>query len=192
MRSSTHRVARPAAWPWPRPLLLILPVILPLLVLVSPTGCSRTDAAYLQKIDAWHAQRIQALRSDTGWLTLVGLHPLHAGINTVGSAEGMDVQLIAKAPAHVGTLTVAAGEVVLDVEPGVELSVSGEEGPRPVLHENLASDAEGAPTICELGSLLFYVIDRGDDLFCGSRTARASCCAPSRGSNASRWMPAGA
>ncbi len=174
MRSSCHPAAWSATRTWmrllrsilPPPLLLPLSLLfLPLLPLASTTGCSRNDTAYVQEIDAWHARRIQNLLSDTGWLTLVGLHPLREGINTVGSAEGMDVRLIAKAPARVGTLTVAAGGVVLDVDPGVEVNIAGGEGPRPALHEILASDAEGKPTVCELGSLLFYVIDRGDDLF---------------------------
>ena len=48
----------------------------------------------------------QRLRSDTGWLTLVGLHDLGFGVNTVGSAEDADVRLIDKAPARVGALEI--------------------------------------------------------------------------------------
>src|SRR4051812_8530919 len=55
------------------------------------------------KADAWHAQRIERLKADDGWLTLVGLHWLNEGDNVVGSGEDAPVQLPASAPKKLGT-----------------------------------------------------------------------------------------
>jgi uncharacterized protein (DUF1684 family) len=128
-----------------------------------------TEAAsgndYLAEIEAWHAQRIENLASETGWLTLVGLHPLRLGISTVGSGEDMDVRLIEKAPPFVGTLTVDSLGIVLDVAPEVAVRLAGNEDAGPVSTLSLATDVGSEPTRLELGSLLFYVIQRDSALF---------------------------
>ncbi len=130
-------------------------------------ACSRqspTDPAYIAKIDQWHAGRIERLRSDTGWLTLVGLHELHTGLNSVGSAEGSDVQLIAKAPARVGKLEVGELGVVFQAAPEVAVTLLDSLA-TPVNRMLLDTDKSGAPSQLAIGSLVFYVIDRQGRLF---------------------------
>ena len=154
---------------------LVYLILLP--VSHCPVRARSGDAAYIAEIDAWHAERIARLTGEDGWLTLVGLHPLHEGINTVGSAPDRDVRLITKAPARVGTLDDQPNGVVLKVEKAVPVFVSGREGGpeqenqqstagrQPVTELTLTTDVEGQPTVLELGSLLFHVISRGDRLF---------------------------
>ncbi len=61
--------------------------------------------AYRREIDAWRARRLERLRAEDGWLTLVGLFWLEPGKNAVGSDAGNRVVLPAgKAPAFVGSL----------------------------------------------------------------------------------------
>lgn len=80
------------------------------------------DTAYVASIDAWHAGRVARLCTDTGWLTLVGLHALKVGPNSVGSAEGADVRLVAKAPAEFGRISVTeAGRALFTAAPGVDV-----------------------------------------------------------------------
>lgn len=146
------------------PLRLALPL---LLLVLSPLACSRvTDPAYRQQVDAWHAQRVERLRSQSGWLTLVGLHPLREGANTVGSAEGMDVRLlVAGAPARVGTLTVSGDSLALEVATGVKARLQSRTENLAGRRVALATDVGGHPTVIDLGGALFYVIERGDRLF---------------------------
>lgn len=139
-----------------------------LLLLVLAAGCGsepKTDPAYVAEVDAWHAGRIERLRDETGWLTLVGLHELPPGLQLLGSAPEADVRLIDKAPAHVGLLDVGSLGVVFEAEPdaGVNVLVDGREAPARRLL--LETDAAGRPTLLGCGSLVFYVIERQDRRF---------------------------
>ena len=56
------------------------------------------DSAYQREIAKWRAEREAKLKADDGWLTVVGLHWLHEGSNTVGSDPYTDAPLPASAP----------------------------------------------------------------------------------------------
>jgi uncharacterized protein len=119
-------------------------------------------AAYRKEIEDWRAKRIEGLKKEDGWLTLVGLYWLKPGENRFGSDPGNPVILPeGKAPAVAGTLTLEGQMVRLNVQPGVALTANG----KPVTPGMVVSaDASGKPTILELGSLSFFVIKRGDRL----------------------------
>jgi uncharacterized protein len=109
---------------------------------------------------AWHAKRIERLKAEDGWLTLVGLHWLKEGTNRFGSAPENDLDFPASAPARVGTLTRKGSTVSLEVEPGVALKVAG----KPFTGGALKDDSTGEPDVLELGTLRFFVIRRGERL----------------------------
>ncbi len=135
-------------------------------VLLLP-ACSRqpvTDPDYVAEIDRWHQGRIERLESDTGWLTLVGLHELHAGVNSLGAAEGNDVRLIAKAPPRVGKLEVGELGVVFQAAPEARVTLFDSTATS-VGGMLLDTDRSGRPTRLACGSLVFYVIDRQGRLF---------------------------
>jgi hypothetical protein len=125
-----------------------------------PAAPPAPDLAALERAHLeWRAGRLSRLTSETGWLTLVGLHWLAEGDNALGSAPGAKLPLPAgKAPARAGTLRLEGGRVTLLPEPGAGLTIAGEAvaAPRP-----LATDAEAEPTLVDLGSLNFYVLVRG-------------------------------
>ncbi len=145
------------------------PVIASAMILslcVALVACDeQADPQYTKEIDTWHAERIARLTKETGWLTLVGLHPLRAGENSVGSAAGNDVPLVATAPAELGTVTVTGTSVALTLADGVAVQVAGNRLTGPGVSLALASDAAGDPTVVESGTLQMYVIARGDLLF---------------------------
>lgn len=70
-----------------------------------------TPANYEESIKEWQRQRKVGLSRANGWLSLVGLHWLKEGENTVGSAADNDIQLVYNAPAHIGTYTLKDGQV---------------------------------------------------------------------------------
>lgn len=115
------------------------------------------DAGLVEEVEAWHQERIASLRDENGWLTLVGLFWLEEGENTFGSAEDRDLVFPAKAPAKAGVLRLENGRVFLDAEPGVEMTAAGE----PVTSLPLVSDLHEDKTRVHLGSLNFYVLERG-------------------------------
>jgi len=116
------------------------------------------DFALDQK--AWRAWRLERLTSDTSWLTLIGLDWLEEGDNRLGSADDARLQLPAdKAPARAGVLRLEDGVVTLVPEAGVPLTANGEPVSGPL---KLSTDADGDPTLLELGPLNFYVLVRGE------------------------------
>ncbi|HEY0554599.1 MAG TPA: DUF1684 domain-containing protein [Thermoanaerobaculia bacterium] len=120
------------------------------------------DPAYRKEVETWRQHRLEGLKREDGWLTLVGLYWLKPGENRLGSDPGNPVLLPeGKAPALAGVLTREGNSVRLTVQPGVPLTADG----KPVTPgQKLETDIKGKPTVLELGSLSFYIIQRGDRL----------------------------
>src|SRR5438309_2045295 len=92
-----------------RAFLILGIIILSQTVLAEPTldGGPSPEAEFR----AFREKRLERLKSEDGWLTLVGLWWLHAGENSVGSADGSAVHLPASVPGRVGTIALYAGAV---------------------------------------------------------------------------------
>jgi uncharacterized protein (DUF1684 family) len=121
-------------------------------------------AAYRKEIEKWRQERADGLKKEDGWLTLVGLYWLKRGANRFGSDPGLPVILPkGKAPEIAGNLALqqeadpAKIKVTLTVQPGVPLTADGKPVTGPLV---LKADADGKPTILQLGSLEFYLIRR--------------------------------
>ena len=121
-------------------------------------------AAYRKEIEKWRQERVDGLKREDGWLTLVGLYWLKRGANRFGSDPGLPVILPkGKAPDIAGNLALqlnpdpAKTTVTLTVQPGVHLTADGKPVTGPTV---LKTDASGKPTILQLGSLEFYLIQR--------------------------------
>ncbi len=112
---------------------------------------------YVHEIEAWRAARVQQLTKPDGWLTLIGLHFLKQGENTVGSAPDNTV-VLAKGPAHLGTVMLSLeGQAKALFNPGLDVQVDG----TAVLAADLHDDKKSAPTVVTVGAVSFLVIDRG-------------------------------
>jgi len=136
-----------------------LSLALSLLLQAAPASpAAPSDAAAEQK--AWHAQRMERLKADDGWLTLVGLHWLEEGDTSLGASPGNTLQLPEGAPAALGTVTRRGKQVRFTPKPGVAVKVAG----KPFAGGPLRPDSEGAPDVVEVGTLRFHVISRGERL----------------------------
>ncbi|GLH66839.1 DUF1684 domain-containing protein [Geothrix edaphica] len=119
------------------------------------------EAAYVQAVDAWHAQRTARLAAEDGWLSLVGLDWLQLGENTLGTAPGSTVLLPAgTAPARAGVFIVDGGTVRVRLVEGCGILVNGQA----VVEAALKTDADGQPDLLRAGRIAFYVIRRGSRL----------------------------
>jgi uncharacterized protein (DUF1684 family) len=119
------------------------------------------SVAYQQDIDAWRAQRLGRLTGEDGWTTLVGLYWLKDGANRFGSAPSNELALDGdKLPPLAGTFTLAKGTVSFSAAPDVGILHAG----KPVTTLTLVSDAAGAPTVLNRGSVSFYAIERAGRL----------------------------
>jgi uncharacterized protein (DUF1684 family) len=112
---------------------------------------------YVQEIEQWRAKRAEGLRAPDGWLSVVGLAWLREGTSTIGSAKGSDVLLPLSAPPRVGTIDFHNGRAVIHVAPGVTVKSKDQ----PVTDLELHSDKVGKPDVLAVGTVSFYLIDRG-------------------------------
>ena len=109
------------------------------------------DSAYQQGIARWRVEREAKLKADDGWLTVVGLHWLHEGVNTVGSDPKADAPLPASLPARVGTIALSKGKVHFKPASGVQLK-----------EMDLKTDTTPQYDRLALGRVKFFVIERED------------------------------
>lgn len=115
---------------------------------------------YEDELNSERAARVQRLTAPDGWLSLIGLHFLAAGDNTVGSAADNQV-VLAAGPARLGNVAVdASGRALLQVTPGVEVRING----APVLSAELGDGRTGRPVTVTCGTVSFFVIERGGRL----------------------------
>jgi uncharacterized protein len=130
-----------------------LPALLLVLVAIScaketaekpatETAAAVDKAAYENDIKAWQTSRIERLKKEDSWLTLVGLDWLKEGDN----------------PAPAGTVSLTGEKVTFN--PTEDATIDG----KPVSGSvSLLADAdEGGPTIVRTGTKQFNVIKRGD------------------------------
>ncbi len=120
------------------------------------------ETAWRGELNAWHRRRIERLKRPDGWLTLVGLFPLHEGSNTMGSAEGSDLRLEEKLPARLGVLRWSDDGFLFTPAAGAGLLLDGKPLENAV---EMLPDSSGNPTILRRGSFSFYLIERGPKFF---------------------------
>ncbi|MBL0028165.1 MAG: DUF1684 domain-containing protein [Rhodanobacteraceae bacterium] len=132
-----------------------------------PTPVAAAEPAYdhAADVEAWRSARLARLQKPDGWLSLIGLHWLVEGEQTLGHAAGNDIELAA-GPDHFGTIRLSGDEVLFaaaDGGPQVLVSDSGgerSEGGR--TWHVLAADVSGKPSLVSVDTVSFLVIKRGD------------------------------
>lgn len=117
-------------------------------------GKAPTD--YTKQIEAWRAQRLERLQAPNGWLSLIGLHWLKDGRNTVGSAKDNDV-VLAKGPARLGVVTVKDSKAAIELDSKSGATIDGKKQSS----AGLVDDSHEKPTTVAFGTASFYLIDRG-------------------------------
>ena len=142
-------------------------LVLLALFFVLVGSCTRTSPkkidpnVYAREIAQWQTERMAELKSEGGWLTLIGLFWLKEGENKLGSDTTSDILL---QPDKIGkqsaVFVLKNGVVQFAAPPKSGFTVEG----KPVTHLELKSDVDGSPTVLHLGSLTIQLIKRGDKL----------------------------
>lgn len=120
------------------------------------TATTPVSQEYRGEIAAWQQNRAAGLMQEGGWLSLVGLHWLEDGYNSVGSQSSALVELPESAPASVGTIIVSGRRARFDAASEANVTMEGQ----PVQTVELQSDAAGEPTELRVGSVTFHLIER--------------------------------
>jgi uncharacterized protein (DUF1684 family) len=112
---------------------------------------------YAGGIEAWRAKRLERLTTPDGWLSLIGLHFLQPGSNTVGTAPDNTI-VLAKGPAHLGTVVLGeGGRATLTLNPAASALIDGVSR----LSAELDEGKRGKPTLVSCGTVSFFLIERG-------------------------------
>ncbi|HXY52976.1 MAG TPA: DUF1684 domain-containing protein [Terriglobales bacterium] len=115
------------------------------------------DAAYRERFETWRAELVEDRREN--WLTLVGLFWLKSGENSFGTDPGNALVFPAGSTTpRSGSLRLEGRDVHATFLPGSNAMIEG----KTVTNAQLAPDISGHPTVVKLGSLRFYVIQRGE------------------------------
>jgi uncharacterized protein (DUF1684 family) len=132
--------------------------IITLLLLAALNGCEkdRGSEQYIKSIKEWHKQRVARLKTETGWLNLVGLYWLKEGKNTFGSAEDNDIIFPENAPGHIGTFILNDSTVYVKINPDVKVLSDSQSVTSIIMN----SDLSDSTTVLRSGSFLWFIIDR--------------------------------
>ncbi|MEO7064228.1 MAG: DUF1684 domain-containing protein [Dokdonella sp.] len=116
---------------------------------------TQPSSDYSKQIDAWRTQRVERLTAPTGWLSLIGLHWLKEGKNTIGTAKDNDV-VLAKGPTHLGAVTLKDGKATIELDAKAGATIDG----KPERTATLLDDSHDKPSTVAFGTASFYLIDR--------------------------------
>lgn len=117
-----------------------------------------SEEDHLEEINEWHQGQMDFLRSDEGWLNLIGLHWLEEGVNTFGS-DGVDIKIHeGQFPNEIGTFFLENSSVYFS--PSVDgVLLEGEELKERALVFDLMEGIDGH---MKYKSLYWNIIKRGD------------------------------
>lgn len=144
-------------------------------------GCSTSEppapaesvdvAAFAFDLNAWRADRVERLRQPGGWLSLVGLHWVEEGTQTIGSGEDADIRL-ATGPAMLGAVMREGDAVRFAPAPGTDIVVDDAALTEAIA---LASDQTESPTVLRFdgGEASLVLIERSGRFGLRVRDARA-------------------
>ena len=118
-------------------------------------------AALLRETNTWHTGRIERLKAEDGWLSLVGLEWLDTGPNRVGRDPKGGVVYNGFPADHLATLHVQDGAVGIEVAGELPKCVVLEGVPA---EGRMRTDTEGSPSVVTVGGIRFHVVERGGKL----------------------------
>jgi len=131
-------------------------LLLAIVLALAATGRGAGEV-YQDEVLRARADRLAQLTKPDNWLTLVGLHYLKVGENTVGADRNNDV-VLAGGPARLGTVSVAAnGRLNLTIAPEADAQIDG----KPLRSAELRPEEMGKPTLVTFGTMSFYALERG-------------------------------
>lgn len=140
-----------------------IPKILVLAIAIGLFSCQSkkeplNEEEYIKSVQEWQVERLESLKSENGWLNLVGLHWLKDGQNPFGSNEANNIIFPENAPGFIGNIILYKGNLSISINDDVEVFINDS-----ILKEsNILTDAEKGTTKFKMGSFRWYIIKRGE------------------------------
>jgi hypothetical protein len=136
--------------------LIILFVFLSLFACNSQESFNEED--YIKSIQDWQVKRLDNLKSENGWLNLVGLYWLKEGQNPFGSNEANNIIFPEKAPEFIGTITLFKDNLSISINEDIKVFVNDSL----ITERDINTDFDDNTTIFKMGSLKWHIIKRGE------------------------------
>ena len=127
------------------------------LLLQCTTGLNN-DPVYNNEIRNWRTERMERLKSPSGWLNLVGLLWLKEGTNTFGSDSSNSLIFPEAAPSRAGTINLKDSVIRIHFNNYDEMLIDDQ----PAGDCRLYTDNSTHPTHVQIGRYAFTIIKRGN------------------------------
>jgi uncharacterized protein len=132
-------------------------------ILTGFYGCQTAEKKinpedYKKSIDEWKQKRLAGLKSENGWLNLVGLYWLKDGQNPFGSSEINNIVFPKNAPEFIGTIILYKGNLSISINPDVEVFINDSL----VKEHDILTDNDNNTTRFSIGPLRWTIIKRGE------------------------------
>jgi len=115
------------------------------------------EEEYIASVKNWQQQRLERLKSENGWLNLVGLYWLKEGQNPFGSNEANNIVFPEKAPEFIGTIILYKGNLSVQINDDVDVFINDSL----TKERNIQTDYDDNTTMFKYESLKWYIIKRG-------------------------------
>jgi len=134
----------------------LLIIVICLIWFCGDSKTRQADIDYVKNIEDWHKKRVSDLKTENGWLSLIGLFWLEEGENTMGSADSNDFMVeVDTMPAKVGSFHFKEDVVVFKTDQ--EVQHKGE-----LVRELIMKDDSNKDySLLEFDSFTWYIIKRG-------------------------------
>lgn len=116
------------------------------------------ESDYQKSIQEWKAIRLENLKSENGWLNLVGLHWLKDGENPFGSNEANNIIFPKNAPEFIGSISLYNSALSVRINDDIDVFINDTLSKE---HE-VFTDMDKNTTYFRMGSFRWHVIKRGN------------------------------
>ena len=114
------------------------------------------EKEYINSVKEWKTKRIIRLKSDEGWLNLVGLHWLKEGINEFGSHKENKIIFPEEAPDFIGAIIKFKGQLSISINDSIEVFVNDSL----IKEYDIITDENSDPTVFTMGRYNWHIIKR--------------------------------
>ena len=116
------------------------------------------NAEYQKSISLWKQKRLENLKSEKGWLNLVGLHWLNEGKNTFGSDTKNNIVFPDNAPKSIGSIFLFKEHISIKINADIDVFINDSL----TKQASVYSYANENTTHFKLNSFKWYIIKRGN------------------------------
>lgn len=133
-------------------------ILLSSTLLLYCTTSIKDKEAYRKEISNWRSERLERLKSQTGWLNLVGLIWIKEGMNSFGSDSSNKLIFPAAAPPKAGIISLKDSIITIHFSNPEGILIDD----RPAIDCRLFPDVSNHQTHVQMGRYEFTVIKRGN------------------------------